>query len=190
MADFESQAVLIIGAGHGCIEMIKLFQDDSPFHIIGIVDTNPDAPAFKLARQLNIPQFYDVKKALHHCKPCTALNLTLDEKISSTAAEIIGASSIIGGHESALIWKMVNDAKNARDALEKNQRLTESIITHAMEAIIMINSKGILSKFNPAAEQIFGYSKDEVLGNNINMLMPEPDKTSHDGYLQRYLDTH
>jgi len=55
--------------------------------------------------------------------------------------------------------------------------------------MITINPSGIVKSFNPAAERIFGYQANEVIGNNVNMLMPEPYKHEHDGYLQHYLDT-
>ena len=64
-----------------------------------------------------------------------------------------------------------------------------AIVDTAVDAIIVIDELGTLNAFNPAAEGLFGYSADEVLGRNIKMLMPEPDHSGHDGYLSRYRDT-
>lgn len=64
-----------------------------------------------------------------------------------------------------------------------------AIISQALDAIIHINTQGIIQSFNPAAEKIFGYEAGEVIGQNVNMLMPEPEHSQHDGYLKRYLDT-
>jgi diguanylate cyclase (GGDEF)-like protein/PAS domain S-box-containing protein len=58
-----------------------------------------------------------------------------------------------------------------------------------MDGIITINETGVIQGFNPAAEQIFGYSQQEVMGKNLSMLMPEPDRSAHDGYIQRYHQT-
>ncbi|OIO73764.1 MAG: PAS domain S-box protein [Zetaproteobacteria bacterium CG1_02_53_45] len=185
----QSQPVLIIGGGRGGLEFVTLLEDEALFHVVGVVDPNPDAPACSLAEKLNIPVFADTEKALNACKPCTAFNLTHDEAVSELAAGIIGPCSIIGGYEAHLIWKMVTQAKEARDELEKNQLLTEAIVSHAMEGIILINAQGVIKTFNPAAEKMFGYTSAAVVGKNISMLMPEPDKSAHDGYLQRYLET-
>jgi two-component system sensor kinase FixL len=57
------------------------------------------------------------------------------------------------------------------------------------DAMIVIDSHGIMQLFSSAAERLFGYSKQEAIGQNVNILMPEPDKTRHDGYLERYLKT-
>lgn len=62
-----------------------------------------------------------------------------------------------------------------------------SIVDNVFEAIITINGKGHISSFNRAAEEIFGYSPAEIIGQNVNMLMPSPYHEDHDGYLQRYL---
>lgn len=62
-----------------------------------------------------------------------------------------------------------------------------AIINTAIDGIITIDEKGIMESVNPAAAKIFGYESAELLGNNISMLMPEPDRGRHDGYLHAYL---
>lgn len=72
---------------------------------------------------------------------------------------------------------------------EKSEKLSKAIMDHVVDGIITIDSQGIIQSFNPAAEKIFGYSASEVLGKNINMLMPDPYHTEHDGYLRQYLNS-
>lgn len=68
-------------------------------------------------------------------------------------------------------------------------KLLNSIINTAIDGIITIDYRGIIETMNPAALKIFGYEEKEVHGKNISVLMPEPDKSAHDGYLQRYQST-
>ena len=67
--------------------------------------------------------------------------------------------------------------------------LLELIIETAPDAIITADSTGSILSFSPAAEHIFGYAEDEVLGDNLRVLMPEPYRSDHDGYMARYLET-
>jgi len=75
---------------------------------------------------------------------------------------------------------------SARHAQEGRDQL-DAMISCAMDGIIHIDTRGIVRSFNPAAERMFGYGAAEVIGRNISILMPEPDRSQHDGYLARYL---
>jgi two-component system sensor kinase FixL len=65
----------------------------------------------------------------------------------------------------------------------------QALLDAAVDAIIVIDHKGRIETFNSAAENMFGFSAQEVFGKNISLLMPEPYKSKHDGYLRTYLDT-
>jgi len=65
----------------------------------------------------------------------------------------------------------------------------KAVIDTAIDGILTIDAKGIVETMNPAAAILFGYDTDEVIGNNIKMLMPNPDKAKHDVYLKRYHET-
>ena len=67
--------------------------------------------------------------------------------------------------------------------------MLHAILESAVNAILAIDSAGRIHSVNPAAERMFGYRADELLGQNVNMLMPEPYRSKHDGYLARYLTT-
>ncbi|HYD98970.1 MAG TPA: PAS domain S-box protein, partial [Alphaproteobacteria bacterium] len=57
------------------------------------------------------------------------------------------------------------------------------------DGVIMIDARGHILSFNTACQRLFGYGRDEVLGRNIKMLMPEPYRAAHDGYLHAYHTT-
>lgn len=63
------------------------------------------------------------------------------------------------------------------------------IIETAPDAIITADSEGKILSFSPAAERIFGHAESEVRGKNLRILMPEPYRSEHDGYISRYLET-
>ncbi|PYR37076.1 MAG: hypothetical protein DMF93_18595 [Acidobacteria bacterium] len=75
------------------------------------------------------------------------------------------------------------------DRLRSSEARWRSIIESAVDGIVVIDAKGRIEAFNPAAERLFGYSEAEVIGQNVNMLMPSPYRQEHDAYLSRYLTT-
>lgn len=76
-------------------------------------------------------------------------------------------------------------AENLRAAAALHRAVQESVI----DALITINEKGLVESINPAGRVMFGYEEQEVLGKNVSILMPEPYRSEHDGYLNSYLTT-
>jgi two-component system sensor kinase FixL len=94
-----------------------------------------------------------------------------------------GATEVIEVHSDITHLKLAEQDLAAREA-----HLT-SILETVPDAMIVINERGIVQSFSVAAERLFGYGPNEVIGKNIKMLMPSPYRESHDAYLERYLRT-
>jgi len=73
--------------------------------------------------------------------------------------------------------------------MTEKSALLHAIIENAIDGIITIDERGLIESINPAACTLFGYAKEEVIGRNISMLMPRPDKDQHDEYIARYQRT-
>ncbi|MGA2953092.1 MAG: PAS domain S-box protein [Caulobacteraceae bacterium] len=69
------------------------------------------------------------------------------------------------------------------------QAQLQAILDTVPDAMIVIDERGALQSFSPAAERLFGWTAAEVIGRNVSMLMPSPDQEAHDAYLRRYKDT-
>ncbi len=72
---------------------------------------------------------------------------------------------------------------------ERAESKLEGILNSAIAAIITIDSRGLIESVNPATERLFGYAREEMIGRNVKMLMPEPYRREHDGYISNYLTT-
>jgi two-component system sensor kinase FixL len=75
------------------------------------------------------------------------------------------------------------------DSAANNAARLRSIIESAVDGIIVIDERGRIEAFNPAAQRMFGYAEDEIRGRNVNVLMASPYHEEHDAYLARYLET-
>ncbi|KOR33151.1 hypothetical protein TI05_02755 [Achromatium sp. WMS3] len=73
--------------------------------------------------------------------------------------------------------------------LRANEARTQAILDTAVSAIVTMKTDQIIMTFNPAAERIFGYKAAEVLGKNVNILMPEPFRSKHNQYVTQYIKT-
>jgi diguanylate cyclase (GGDEF)-like protein/PAS domain S-box-containing protein len=73
--------------------------------------------------------------------------------------------------------------------LEESEAKSRSIVESAGEGVIVIDERGTIETFNRAAQQIFGYSPEETIGQNVKLLMASPHHENHDGYLSTYLRT-
>ena len=82
----------------------------------------------------------------------------------------------------------ITDRKLAENALIDREERLRAIVDTAIDGIILIDEEGSVDDLNAAAETIFGYRSEEVVGRNIKMLMPSPYHEEHDSYIERYLD--
>lgn len=81
------------------------------------------------------------------------------------------------------------DLKEMTDALQNSKNRLSAILDNVLDGIITIDERGNVASFNKSAEHIFGFNAEEVIGNNIKMLMPEPYHSEHDGYLHNFVST-
>jgi PAS domain S-box-containing protein len=65
----------------------------------------------------------------------------------------------------------------------------QALLDATVDAVMVIDSHGRVEVFNRSAERLFGYASDEVVGQNVNILMTDRDRGSHDAYMSRYLST-
>ena len=92
---------------------------------------------------------------------------------------LIGAGlSISGGWFHAIRRKATDNANHL-----------QSILDTVPDAMVVIDAKGVIRSFSAAAERLFGWAPAEVIGQNVRVLMPEPYRSAHDGYLERYRST-
>jgi diguanylate cyclase (GGDEF)-like protein/PAS domain S-box-containing protein len=185
----QGYPVVIIGAGRGGTALLEMFLEDDLVSVVAMADVNPGAPGLQLAKARGIPTYTNAVQALQACKDygdCIVYNLSHDDTIAEEAFKVFGDRRVASGLEVKLFWPMVTNLKPSKGDLEKSQHQLQSIISNVMDGIITINESGEILGFNPAAEHIFGYSLQEIMGQNLKMLMPEPQRSEHDSYLRRY----
>jgi two-component system sensor kinase FixL len=100
--------------------------------------------------------------------------------IRDVSGQIVGASAIA---------RDITARKREDLALRTSEARWRAVVESAVDGIVVIDGKGTIESFNPEAERLFGYAERDVIGRNVSMLMPVPDRDDHDQYLARYLAT-
>lgn len=119
---------------------------------------------------------------------------------------MIGLANREGGYDEAVIEtiqpvlstiaNIIDAHRTARRRDESDHILRESesrmraILDSAMDAIITIDVSGKIESINPAAMRLFGYSEREMVGKNVSMIIPGPHRDQHQGYIEKFLETH
>lgn len=117
---------------------------------------------------------------------------TMTERLNASNREREGAENNLRQLNQELenrVAVRTADLERANAALISKEEETRSIVEHMVDCIITIDDKSIIRSVNPVIEKLFGYTRDEVIGQNISMLMPEPHRSGHDGYVERYFRT-
>lgn len=70
--------------------------------------------------------------------------------------------------------------------LQEREVRLNSIFNNTFDAMVIINKKGIIQQINQATQTMFGYTQNELLGKNVNLLVPNPHHEKHDGYIKNY----
>jgi PAS domain S-box-containing protein len=83
----------------------------------------------------------------------------------------------------------IREQKRAEQALRDSEARLKAIVDSAVDGIVTINERGIIESVNPAGQGIFGYGAEELVGQNVKMLMPDPYRSEHDQYLRNYRHT-
>ncbi len=96
------------------------------------------------------------------------------------------ANRVIG---SVLVFRDITERREVERELRDSEERMRAVVETAVDGIITISERGVVESLNPAAERLFGYRRDEVIGRNISMLMPSPYREEHDRYLSNYRAT-
>ena len=83
----------------------------------------------------------------------------------------------------------ITERKQAEQGLAANEARLRTVLDGVQNGVVVISQEGTIESFNQSAEHMFGYRAAEVVGRNVNLLMPEPHHSAHDGYLRNFRQT-
>jgi two-component system sensor kinase FixL len=89
----------------------------------------------------------------------------------------------------AKVTRDITERIAAEEALRAREAHLRSILETVPDAMVVIDEQALIQSFSAAAERLFGYGPDDVIGENVRILMPQPYREQHDGYMHRYLTT-
>ncbi|MBI2418897.1 MAG: PAS domain S-box protein, partial [Ignavibacteriales bacterium] len=133
------------------------------------------------------PAFVDKLKTGHKASfesmHCTADEVLIPIEVSASFFEFEGTDYIVAfTHD-------ISERKKAEEIIVESKNRTDAILASSTNGIISINENGFVETFNPAAEQIFGYTLQEIQGQNISKIIPNEHADYHDTYIKTYLET-
>ena len=129
----------------------------------------------------------EARRTLRSCRyPYDRLNGT-HGTIESNGSPVFGEDGVFRGYRGTATD--VTKEIEADKSLHVEQERIGAIMKNVGEAIITADEMGQIESFNPAAERIFGYGPDEVIGKNLRTLMTGVDQENHDAYLETFLRT-
>ncbi len=107
-------------------------------------------------------------------------------------AALVAAIFALRWRLAPLVADLVSSERAAREAIRLwrgSEDHVRAVLQNIDDGIITISETGLVETINPAGERLFGYSKNDIVGKNISILMPDLHRSHHDGYLKRYLET-
>lgn len=109
-----------------------------------------------------------------------------ERPIDDSAAPILDQGVIVG---CVLVFRDITERRQEEQRRANDEARIRSVVNHVIDGILTIDERGSIETFNPAAEKLFGYRAEEVIGHNVKLLMPEPFHSAHDAYLANYRRT-
>jgi two-component system, LuxR family, sensor kinase FixL len=142
-----------------------------------------------IASEIPEPAWEDLLDRLAEAGGVSELRTPLSRRDGTLLPSSVRLEYLDGG-EGRLLHVTIDPRLEDRDSGSRlNAALLRSVIDTAPDAIVTIDERGRIGSFSPAAERMFGYRADEVIGQNVDVLMPEPYRAEHDSYIARYLKT-
>lgn len=187
------EAVAIIRLDHGLAEL-----NPAGLALLGVsaLDDIPKDAPLSLIERRHIPRFKaHFDKAISDSSENLGEPLLLDVNALDGERRSVECRMAPLKDEDGSLAGVVVTARNvtAREhdlrSITESAALLSAILATVPDPMIVIDEHGLITSFSATAETLFGYAEDEVMGRNIEMLMPEPHRAAHDGYMRRYLET-
>lgn len=148
----------------------------------------PLAVLFPEGQRGSLPASYERIRAGLRVDNFETVRRTREGRFVEVSASLSPILDDDGGLVGALsVTRDLRVQRRGEVALQAAQARWRALLDSAVDGIIVIDARGRIEAFNPAAERLFGYAERDVLGRNVNLLMPSPYHEEHDGYLARYL---
>ncbi len=150
-------------------------------------------PVFKVIPPDRAEELRDIVSRVHRGERVTHFEterLTKDGRripVSVSISPVLDESGARIGIST--ITRDLTELQQMNQALRLREALLQSMVDIVPDALVVIDTRGVIQSFNPSAERAFGYAAAEVIGRNVSLLMPEPLGQAHDGYVERYLRT-
>ena len=149
----------------------------------------------------NDPRLGRLSEEFSHLSSLLAIPLF----IGSTMIGMVGLANRVAGYDESITgfletflttcanimeaYRTDAKRKEAENRLRDSEERIRAVLSAAADGIITITEEGVIETINPAAETIFGYDGQELIGQKVNMLQPEPHHSQHDEYIRNYLHT-
>ncbi|MDV6316784.1 putative bifunctional diguanylate cyclase/phosphodiesterase [Idiomarina sp. HP20-50] len=162
--------------------------------IHGLADDEPIT--YEKAMAFHLPEYREnikqlVAQSLESNRSWSAESCLEDTEGHIHWVTITGVTKQLESGETVLFGAIqdVTAKKHRLQLLQEQKNTLRSTLDNLIDAVITIDSKGLITHFSAPAERMFGYSEAEIKGHNVSLLMPEPYAREHDHYLEAYQET-